>query len=116
MTIAPKGRLDFMGKVGAKTNIQTGVLEPDTTLPGGLLMARAAVSPSDSNKVQVVLQNLSSRTVEIPRRQRIATLYHATVLESTTDAASLESFVPGVHPGVASVAETPDPRSRWSLR
>ena len=55
MTIAPKGRLDFMGRVGAKTSIQTGVLEPATTLPGGLLMARAAVSPTDTNKVQVVL-------------------------------------------------------------
>ena len=88
IVIKPGGRMDFKARVGAKTNIQDGLLEPTTALPGGVFMARAAVSPDDHNQVQVVLQNTSKKTIEIPRRQKIATLHHIKVIQDQVDSYS----------------------------
>ena len=54
-------------------------------------MYHTTVSPDDANSVHVVLRNLTSRTVEIPRRQRVATLQHASVLDSSSSIADAES-------------------------
>ena len=70
-------------RVGAQRGFRTGILEPVDVLPGGVVMPVCAVSVSDKQIVQVRLINLSSHTVQIPKRQRVATMLQAKVLEHT---------------------------------
>ncbi len=90
IVIKPGERMDFRARVGAKTTIQDGLLEPATALSGGLFMARAAVTPDDHNQVQVVLHNTSKKTMEIPQHQKIATLHHITVIQDPVNSSSCQ--------------------------
>ena len=51
IVIPPHSQVSFKGRIGAKTRIQTGVLEPASTLSRGVMMYQAAVKPDDGNKV-----------------------------------------------------------------
>ncbi len=88
IVIKPGERIDLRARVGAKTTIQDGLLEPATALPGGLFMARAAVTPDDHNQVQGVLHNTSKETLEIPQRQKSATLHHMTIIQDQMNSSS----------------------------
>ena len=81
MVIPPNGTINFKGRVGAHGRMTSGVLEPAETLPGGIMLVKAAVSLDECNKVNVVLKNVTNRSIEIPPRQRVASLQSATILE-----------------------------------
>ena len=87
MVIEPNKIIHFKGRVGSR-GIDSGVLEPVDTLPGGVMLMQAAVSTDDGNKVQVVLRNLTDRTITIPPRQRVASLQSAKIMELGQDPAS----------------------------
>ena len=93
MVIPPYGTVNFRGRIGAQTGIKTGVLEPATSLPGGIMLFQAVVSPDEANRVQVVLKNVTARSMEIPRRQRVAVLQQSTVLEPSQSSPQLEPQV-----------------------
>ena len=82
MVIAPNHTVNFKGRVGVKRGMGCGVLEPVDSLPGGLMMTQSTVEPDENNNVPVVLRNVTSRSIEIPPRQKIAVLQSATVLAS----------------------------------
>ena len=83
IAIAPNRTVDFKGRVGTRSKMDCGVLQPADSLPGGILMIRAAVEPDESHNVPVMLKNVTSRTIEIPARQKVAWLQSATILETS---------------------------------
>lgn len=81
--IPPSGTVEFKGRLGPQ-EVKCGILEPASTLPGGLMLCRSVVSPDDERKVHVMLKNVSSTSIEIPNRQRVASLKSGVVLEPTS--------------------------------
>ena len=81
--IQPRQSLVISGRVGAQREYSSGILEPVDVLPGGVVMPVCAVTVYEKQRVYLKLTNLSSHVVQIPKRQRIATMLHARLLEST---------------------------------
>lgn len=81
--IPPNKSIVISGRVGAQRNFSSGILEPVDVLPGGIVMPVCAVTVDDK-MVSVRLINLSSHAVKIPKRQRVATLLRATLLDGAT--------------------------------
>ena len=83
IVIQPGGTVLIKGRLGTRTGISQGILEPADTLPGGLMLDQAVVSRDDDHMVHVRLRNLAARSIEIPPGQRIASLQHSTILDAT---------------------------------
>jgi len=81
--IPPNKAIVICGRVGAQRDFCSGILEPVDVLPGGIVMPVCAVTVEDK-MVSVRLINLSSHAVKIPKRQRVATLLRATLLDGAT--------------------------------
>ena len=82
IVVPPNGTVLIKGRLGIQNGIKSGVLEPADTLPGGLMLDNAVVNSDDDNMVHVRLRNLTARSIELPPRQRVASLQHSTILET----------------------------------
>ena len=87
LVIKPNNTVTFKGRLGVK-GVNSGVLEPASTLPGGLLMCRGAVVSDHEKRVDVVLKNITARTIEIPVRQRVASLKTGVILDTSSQPAT----------------------------
>ena len=81
MVIPPNSSVGFGGRIGPSKGVTAGVLEPVTSLPGGVMLVQGAVCPDSINQVPVVLKNVSDRTISIPARQQVASLHTGAILE-----------------------------------
>ena len=97
IVIQPGGTVLIKGRLGTRTGISSGILEPADTLPGGLMLDQAVVNRDDQHMVHVRIRNLAARSIVIPPRQRIASLQHSVIL----DASGPSKSTPLAH-GVAS--------------
>jgi transposase InsO family protein len=79
--IAPNCSVVICARVGAQRPYKAGILEPVDLLPGGVVMPVSVVRLQENQTVYVRLMNLSSHNVRIPKRQRIATLSCAKLLD-----------------------------------
>jgi hypothetical protein len=72
LVIPPNGIVTFKGRLGSRCGFNTGCLEPAETLPGGIMLMRSIAVPDEDNRVHVLLHNLTSRSIEIPAKQKVA--------------------------------------------
>lgn len=102
--IPPNTTITINGRLGVK-GIRLGVLESVPTLPGGLMFCHSEVVPDEENRVEVMLQNVTARTIEISRRQQVACMKSGIILETCNGGnTSTSSSVPGEEPCVDSAA------------
>jgi len=86
------------GRVGAARNFTTGVLSPADTLPGGIVIPNTVVERDDKNFVRMQLVNLTGRSIEIPRRQKIADMHQTMVVSDwVEDSTFVQDHSQGTH-------------------
>ena len=73
ISISPGQSKVICGRLGIAGHCHSGILEAAESLPGGLILPEYATQIQNSKIVQVQLLNVSTKTIEIPKRQRIAT-------------------------------------------
>ena len=102
IVINPDSSIVVSARVSPNKDFTSGVLQPVASLPGGLALPHAAVDIDGKNhRVHVQLVNQTSRTLVIPKRQKIAEVHQASVIsdqfkhvEMTASAQEPKSDIP----------------------
>ena len=85
--VDPGSSIAISGRVGNVRRFEEGCIEPSASLPGGIIMPATVASVQDS-KVTVCMMNISSKAVQIPRRQKIAYMVNNAIVDPKSNIVS----------------------------
>ena len=87
VVVDPGSSIVISGRVGNVRRFEEGCIEPSASLPGGIIMPATVASVQDS-KVTVCMMNISSKAVQIPRRQKIAYMVNNAIVDPKSNTVS----------------------------
>ena len=82
--IQPNGTVVAEAELGGRVGLSTGILEPVSSLPAGVVVPPCAVTMNNKRKGFVRLINLTDHEVHLAKKQRVATLVEVTFLDALT--------------------------------